>query len=321
MRRLCPTISELNAFHAAAKHLSFTRAARELCVTQGAISRHIGALEAYLGAALFTRRTPGMELTEAGLTYLQATLPAVSQLETATAQLMSQGGSGGALDLSVPPTFATQWLFPRLANFRQKVPQVTLNFVRYQHAHDFAIQHEFDAAIQFGTGTWPNASARYLVGNRICMVCTPQLEAELGLTALSQLENATLLQHVEVPFAWQEWLDAHGGNGLNGLFGPRFSQYSLIIRAALAGFGLAVVPRCLIEDELESGALVEPFATRHESRLGYYLCAPLGRSRLSAFRLFGNWLAHCCEHIDEAAPECDFCAQPGREIPACIRDI
>lgn len=118
MRRLCPTISELNAFHAAAKHLSFTRAARELCVTQGAISRHVGALEGYLGSALFVRRSPGVELTEAGLTYLKATVSAVSQLETATAQLMSQRGSGGALDLSVAPTFATQWLFPRLSTLR-----------------------------------------------------------------------------------------------------------------------------------------------------------------------------------------------------------
>lgn len=321
MRRLCPTISELNAFHAAAKHLSFTRAARELCVTQGAISRHVGALEGYLGSALFVRRSPGVELTEAGLTYLKATVSAVSQLETATAQLMSQRGSGGALDLSVAPTFATQWLFPRLANFQQKVPQVTLNFVRYQQAREFAITHEFDAAIQFGAGTWPDASARYLAGKRVSMVCTPQLRADLGLQALSQLERATLLQHVEVPFAWQEWLEAHDGHGINGLFGPRFSQYSLIIRAAMAGFGIAVVPRCLVEHELESGALIEPFATRHESRLGYYLCAPIGRRHLSAFRLFGDWLAHCCEHTGETTPGCDFCEAPGREIPACIRDI
>lgn len=314
MRRLCPTISEFNAFHAAAKHLSFTRAARELCVTQGAVSRHVAALEAYLGTALFVRRTPGIELTEAGLTFLQTTLPALTQLETATAQLMSQGGAGGALNLSVPPTFATQWLFPRLADFRRTVPQVTLNFVRYQHAHDFAATHEFDAAIQFGTGTWPGASARYLVGRRICMICTPQLRTELGLESPSQLDGATLLQHVEVPFAWQEWLGAHGGDGINGLFGPRFSQYSLIIRAALAGFGVAVVPRCLVEDELRLGTLVEPFATRHESQLGYYLCAPVGRGHLSAIRLFGDWLAHCCEHIDGATPDCNYCGAPEREI-------
>jgi DNA-binding transcriptional LysR family regulator len=202
------------------------------------------------------------------------------------------------------------------------VPQVDLNFVRYQHAHDFAGSHAFDAAIQFGTGAWPNASARYLIGKETCLVCSPGLLAELQLTDVAQLEHATLLQHVEVPFAWQEWLAAHGGQGLNGLFGPRFNQYSLIIRAALAGFGLAVVPKCLIEDELASGALVEPLVEplgqRHQSSEGYYLCAPMGRSNLSAFKLFGAWLQHCCDHPGEGlqrgedgdAAQCMFCHAP-----------
>ncbi|MDB5893682.1 MAG: transcriptional regulator, LysR family [Rhodoferax sp.] len=305
MRRLCPTISELNAFHVAAKHLSFTRAARELCVTQGAISRHVAGLEAYLGTPMFLRRSPGLELTEAGLVYLNATLPAISQLETATAQLMSQGGSGGTLNLSVPPTFATHWLFARLPHFKSHVPQVDLNFVRYQHAHDFAATHAFDAAIQYGTGAWPNASARYLIGKETSLVCSPGLQAELKLNNVAQLEHATLLQHVEVPFAWQEWLDAHHGQALNGLFGPRFNQYSLIIRAAVAGFGLGVVPTCLVEDELASGALVEPLtapaAPRHQSSEGYYLCAPAGHTNLPAFKLFGAWLLQRCEQADRAA--------------------
>lgn len=295
MRRLCPTISELNAFHTAAKYLSFTQAARELCVTQGAISRHIAGLESYLGTPLFVRRSPGLELTGAGLTYRNATLPALSTLETATAQLMSQGGSGGVLNLSVPPTFATHWLFSRLGHFKCTVPQVNLNFVRYQHAHDFTATHEFDAAIQFGTGSWPGASARYLVGKETCLVCSPQLNVDLKLESPLQLEHATLLQHVEVPFGWQEWLKGNGYEHINGMFGPRFNQYSLIIRAAVAGFGLGVVPKCLIEDELNSGALIEPFGKRHQSPLGYYLCAPAGRSNLPAFKLFGAWLHHCCE--------------------------
>ena len=195
MRRLCPTISELNAFHSAAKHQAFTMAARELCVTQSAISRHIAALEDYLGQKLFIRKATGLELTEAGATYLNATRPAMAALESATAQLMSYGGDGGSLNLSVPPTFAAQWLFPRLGHFKRTLPQVSLNFVRYQHAHDFATPHEFDAAIQYGYGNWPSANARYLIGKETSIVCSPQLRDALPLRTPQDLVRATLLQH------------------------------------------------------------------------------------------------------------------------------
>ena len=181
-------------------------AAKDLCVTQSAISRHIASLEDYLGQKLFMRKSAGLELTEAGATYLNATRPAMAALESATAQLMSYGGNGGALNLSVPPTFAAQWLFPRLGHFKRTLPQVTLNFVRYQHAHDFAVPHEFDAAIQFGYGNWPSANARYLIGQETSLVCSPQVRDSLALRSPQDLQRATLLQHIEVPLAWHDWL-------------------------------------------------------------------------------------------------------------------
>ena len=222
MRRLCPTISELNAFHSAAKHLAFTMAARELCVTQSAISRHIAALEDYLGQKLFIRKATGLELTEAGATYLNATRPAMAALESATAQLMSYGGDGGSLNLSVPPTFAAQWLFPRLGHFKRTLPQVSLNFVRYQYAHDFATPHEFDAAIQYGYGSWPSANARNLIGKETSIFCSPQLRDTLPLHTPQDLLRATLLQHIEVPL------------GLARLYGsPRPGHQRQPLRAGL----------------------------------------------------------------------------------------
>ncbi len=297
MKRLCPTISELNAFHTSARHLSFTKAARELCVTQGAISRHVGALESYLGQQLFVRHSPGLELTEAGHTYLKATMPALSMLESATAQLKGQGGQGGALNLSLPPTFVTQWLFPRLGHFKTALPEITLNLVRYVHAQDFSGSTEFDASMHYGNGHWPGADARYVMGRETSIVCSPQLHASLRLQHPSQLKDATLLQHVDVPFTWQEWLRALDCPEPSGLFGPRFYQYSQIIRAAISGYGFGIIPTCLIEDELAAGALVEPFGARHISSCGYYLCAPAARNNLSAFRLFGAWLDHWHEHV------------------------
>ena len=313
MRRLCPTLSELNAFHSAARHLVFTAAARELCVTQGAISRHVAALEDYLGQKLFLRQSTGLELTEAGATYLKATRPAVAALESATAQLMSYGGNGGALNLSVPPTFATQWLFPRLGHLKRTLPQVTLNFVRYAHLHDFEEPDDFDAAIQYGYGDWPSANAHYLIGRETSIVCSPQLRESLQLTQPRDISRATLLQHIEVPLAWQDWLRAYQCDTAGSRFGPGFNQYSLIIRAAISGFGVAICPTCLVEDELQAGSLVEPFGTRYHSPLGYYLCAPTPRTNMSAYKLVSAWLEHCCNHPPAhghagAPSDCSFCA-------------
>ena len=313
MKRLCPTISELNAFHAAAKHLAFTMAAKELCVTQSAISRHIAGLEEYLGQKLFLRKTTGLELTEAGATYLNATRPAMAALESATAQLMSNGGDGGALNLSVPPTFATQWLFPRLGHFKRALPQVTLNFVRYEHAHDFSNPHGFDAAIQYGYGNWPSANARYLIGMETSIVCSRQLRDSLGLHTPDDLARATLLQHIEVPLAWHDWMLAHQCDTSGSRFGPGFNQYSLIIRAAVSGFGVGIVPTCVAEDELQAGSLIEPFGKRYQSAQGYYLCAPTSRTNLSSYKLVSAWLEHCCNHgdpHDKKNAECLFCSTP-----------
>lgn len=293
MRRRCPSISELNAFHAAARHLSFTRAAQELCVTQGAISRHIAALESYLGTQLFVRTPQRLELTQAGQTYRHGTQEALYQLETATTQLMSYRGSGGVLNLSAPPTFVTHWLFPRLGRLRAELPDVSLNFVRYQHVLNFAASHDFDAAIQFGRGQWSGAIARYLIGRETSIVCSPAYQRAQRLRQPGQLHDCTLLQHLEVPEAWAEWLDEQGQTGMEPAIGPRYNQYDLIIRAAISGFGVAIVPTCLVNDELAQGALVEPFRRRYQSSLGYYLCATPQNSELSAFQMFAGWLEQC----------------------------
>lgn len=291
-------------------------------MTQGAISRHIAGLEQFLGTVLFLRRPKGLELTHAGLTYVNATRPAMKQLETATAHLMSHRGTGGVLNLSVSPTFVIQWLFPRLGHFQQSLPDVSLNFVRHEHLHDFSSSYELDAAIQFGTGEWPDAEAEYLTGRETSIVCSPGLRDSLAFTRTEALTRATLLQHVEVPHAWKEWLiDNQVPEDINGLFGPRFNQYSLIIRAAVSSVGVGVVPTCLIEEELRSGALVEPLGRRYTGRDGYYLCATPEKSNLPAFRLFMNWVREQVGAQEQEARElvgrAGSLPRPGRpSIPA-----
>jgi LysR family glycine cleavage system transcriptional activator len=305
MRRLCPTISELNAFHTAAKHASFTLAARELCVTQGAISRHIASLESYVNQQLFVRSPTGLQLTEAGQTYFSATQPCISALELATAQMRARGSTGGTLNMSIPPTFATQWLLPRMGELKRALPHFELNFVRYLHVPNFSGQTEFDAAIVFGEGSWPHAVSHYLTGHEVSLVCSPALRDALHSPA--DVARHTLLQHIEVPDAWPEWMRSHGLETSESRFGPGFTQYALIIRAAEAGFGIGLVPTCMAELELQTGSLVEPFA-RFESVYGYYLSAPASKAKLPALRTLHEWLMHCLQHASTTSQAtCPFC--------------
>ena len=298
MRRLCPSLTELQAFEATARHLNFTRAAVELFVTQGAVSRQVANLEVYLGVAVFTRAHQRLELSEAGLTYLPSVRKALNQLETATAHLMSHRGRGGVLNLSVPPSFAMQWLLPRLTQFKLEQPDVTLNFVRYTHTHNFSQDQELDAAIQFGEGEWPGAASDYLTGKNTISVCAPDLFKNESVVSADKLAQSTLLQHIEVPYAWQDWCNDFDLKDSNGLVGPRFDQYSLIIKAAMSGFGIGLVPACLVEEELASGQLINPFPRPYKARQGYFLCVKEDRGSIPAVNVLRAWLLSSLNEAD-----------------------
>ncbi|MFZ4289177.1 LysR substrate-binding domain-containing protein [Variovorax sp. HJSM1_2] len=310
MRRRCPTISELNAFISSARHLSFSKAAKELFVTQSAISRHIATLESYLGHALFIRGVNGLELTQIGGTYLKLVRPAMHSLEAATSQVMYTAPQSQSLNLSVAPTFAANWLFPRLNAFRAAHPLISINFVRYRTIDNMQVETDCDASIQYGYGDWPSAEATYLAGKETCVVCSPQYRDEQRIGDVEDLKRCVLLQHIELPLSWEDWFAAYVGGYESARFGPGFNLFSMLIQAAATGMGLALIPACLIERELASGELVEPLGRRFESPLGYYLCAPNSQTDLESYRLFGEWLRHESLHAavdtsDGAA--CRYC--------------
>lgn len=281
---------ELQAFDTVARHLNISRAATELHVTQSAVSRQIGSLERFVGIRLFRRLGRRLELTEAGLAYLSKVRAGLSLLESATAELMALRGQGGVINLSVPPTFASQFLIPRLAEFRAQHPDISVNFAPYAHSHDFSRAEGFDAAIQFGEGVWPDARADYVIGREVDVVCAPAWLAGRALRSPADLAQVQLLQHALVPNAWREWFESLQVQGVNALVGPRFDQYSLIVKSAVLGFGAALVPRCLIEDELERGQLVTLFGGPHLGRQGYYLCMPVQSHQLAKLQRFRAWL-------------------------------
>jgi LysR family transcriptional regulator, glycine cleavage system transcriptional activator len=296
VRRLCPSITELQAFDAACRHESFTQAAVEMHCTQGAVSRQIASLEATVGVALFERTKQRLVMTDAGRAYLLSIRPALAQLEAATVQLLSHGGRGGALNIAALPTFGAKWLIPRLPAFQRAHPEVTLNFLPHSQGYDFS-RPELDASIRFGEGVWPGAHADYIAGRDAIMIVAP--DAFVSLPAPSRRKQALtardlprvgLLHHVSVPHAWEEWFASVGLVDVNPHVGPRFDQFTLVIQAVAAGIGAAVVPRCLVEDELRSGRVIAPFAQSVQLSQGYYLCTPDNKAQVPSLVTFKDWL-------------------------------
>ncbi|QRQ86478.1 LysR family transcriptional regulator [Cupriavidus oxalaticus] len=301
MRRMCPSLTELQAFEAAARHNSFTVAARELHVTQGAISKQVRNLEAYLGTELFERVRQRLVLTDAGARYLERIGPSLNELEAATVELMARQGRGGVLHIASMPTLGAKWLIPRLPQFFARHPEVTLEFVPHAQGYDFS-EPDLDAAIRFGDGVWPGSLADYMTGREVLPVCRPGLLAdEPGGVARTPdaLLRYPLLHHTTVPEAWPDWFATLGVTTRQAWSGARFDQFSLLTQAALSGLGIALIPRCLIEEELATGALMVAHPAQVLAKKGYYLCYPEQKQHLPALRTFRAWVM---EGADLARP-------------------
>ncbi|RXZ45620.1 transcriptional regulator GcvA [Crenobacter cavernae] len=290
MRRTLPSLMALQCFDAAVRHLSFTRAAEELNLTQSAVSRQIRALEDFLGRPLFERVKQRLVLTSAGEGYAAAIRDVLDRAEAATLQLMAHGNEGGVLRLAVLPTFGSRWLVPRLGDFSRRHPDVELDLVTQVRPFDFD-KEAVDAAIHFGPALWPGATCHRLMGEVIVPVCAPALLKEwAGLADPRELAGFTLLQHTTRPQAWNEWLHAVGVDDVDGMKGPRFEQIQMVIQAAIAGLGVAVLPRFLVEDELADGRLAVAVNRPVNSQHAYYLVHPATKSDLYPVRAFRDWL-------------------------------
>lgn len=288
MRRLCPSLSDLQAFEVAARQGSFTRAAQELCITQGAVSKQVKSLETFLGVNLFSRTRNGLVLTQAGHSYLNDIRNGLNRIEAASLALMSHRGQGGTLSITCMPTFGAKWLIPRLPDLRKRYPELQLNFLPYRMGYDFD-SPEVDAAIRFGTGAWPNSRADYISGKEVVPACAPGLFST-QLKSASELLAQPLLHHATAQHHWQAWFQSAGHETPRSRDGARYDQYTLLAQAAIAGFGVALMPRCVIEEELAEGKLVIPLDIPFTARDGYYLCYPEHNATLPALQVFRQWL-------------------------------
>jgi LysR family glycine cleavage system transcriptional activator len=288
-----PSLSALAAFEAAARHGSFTRAAEELNLTQGAVSRQVAHLEKVLGVSLFQRVKKRVSLTPAGGAYAEGIRDGLSRLAAATVSAMAFRGAAGVLNLAILPTFGTRWLIPRLSRFIEAHPGITINFATKLVPFDFG-REPIDAAIHFGDPVWPGAVLHRLMGEEVVPVAAPSLVERLGLDAPADMLRAPLLQQSTRPRAWANWLEKQGLPPERALMGPRFEQFAMVSQAAVAGLGLAIVPRFLVEEELRSGVLVVPVDRPVTGTEGYYLVYPETKAALPAIVAFRDWLLGEC---------------------------
>jgi LysR family glycine cleavage system transcriptional activator len=293
MRRKIPSLQALVCFDAAARHQSYTRAAQELALTQGAVSRQLTALEAFVGVALFKRTRHGVSLTERGLDYAAHVATRLQALEQDTQDVMSLQGRESRLHLAAVPTFATRWLIPRLPDLKRQQPELTLHIETRTRPFMFA-DTPFDCALFAGTpeqvSRWAGTQAVKLLDEVVLPVCAPDLmrgASSLHPQAIAQLP---LLQQSTRPDAWRQWFEAQGVNAPAALSGPRFEQFSMTAAAAAHGMGLALVPKLLIEPELARGELVVACDIPLTSAHAYYLVCPELRETTPSTTVFLQWL-------------------------------
>lgn len=289
MKRLQPPIHLLKAFTTTARFGSVSRACEALHLTQSAVSKQISELEQMTGVLLFERIRQRLTLTPAGIRYAEALRPVLAQLEAATLELITSADGGGALHLSTLPTFGAKWLIPRLPQFQAAYPQIALHFVPYVQGYDFS-RADLDCSILFGSGRWPGAVADYIAGREVVLIAPPASAGQKPVCEAKDVAGFTLLQHISVPHAWAHWCRAHDVSGVNTLTGPQLDQFHSLIRAVMAGMGLALVPRCLVRDDIASGAVCAPLDDDYQDEMGYYLCYPESRSHLKPLDSFRQWL-------------------------------
>ena len=296
MARRLPPLNALRAFEAAARHLSFTKAAEELFVTQAAISHQVKALEAALDLQLFRRLNRRLMLTDAGQLYLPALTEAFDAIDTATTRLRADENAG-RLVVSVANSLAAKWLLPRLPRFRERHPEIEVEISAADRLVDFG-RDNVDMAIRYGLGRYPGLRVDPLLEDTIFPVCSPGLLAgPVPLREPGDLRRHSLL-HDEVSGDegpdWPFWLAAVGVTGAWADRGQRYSHSSLVLQAAIDGQGVALGRSTLVALDLEAGRLVQPFGPARPSSYACYVVSPPATAQRPKIKAFRDWL------LDEA---------------------
>jgi LysR family transcriptional regulator, glycine cleavage system transcriptional activator len=285
MPRRLPQLNALKAFEAAARHVSFTRAAEELCVTQGAVSHQVKALESELGIKLFNRDRQKLIITDAGRDYLSVVRDAFDRIAMESERLVQRQGSG-LLTVSTSPDFAAKWLVHRLGRFAEAHPKIDLRVSGTLHHVDFA-REDVDIAVRHGDGHWPGLHVTQLCTEHLFAVCSSALASSLKQP--SDVLKLPLL-HLDDRTAWTEWFTAAGVIGPDVLHGPILNRASMLIDAAADGQGVALARTTLAAWDLIHGRLVRPFPIAVPLSKSYWIVCPKASANLPKLVAFRDWL-------------------------------
>jgi LysR family glycine cleavage system transcriptional activator len=285
-----PPLNALRAFEAAARHLSFKLAADELCVTQGAISRHISKLEDFLGIALFARLHRRVELTSGGATYLKEIQDALIRISHATTTLTARTGEN-TLTIKLPPTSAIWWLVPRLGRFHALYPDIQVQ-VTTSHIPVNFDQEEIDVAVQYSLPAGRGLTTDRLFGEVMVPVCSRELLGKAGgFHEARDVARQMLLHSIRRPTDWRRWLKVAGIADFEIEREIVFENSALTYQGAIEGVGIALAQLAFVANELSSGRLVTPLDIRVYNPEAYYLVFPRHKERLRRVDAFRAWIA------------------------------
>jgi LysR family glycine cleavage system transcriptional activator len=288
MRQRLPPLNALKAFEAAARHESFTRAATELFVTQGAVCHQVKALEQELGLKLFNRERQRLVITEAGRDYLNVVRDAFDRIALGTEQLL-QRQNAGVLTVSTSPDFAAKWLVHRLGHFVDAHPEIDLRVSGSLHHVDFA-REEVDLAVRHGEGDWPGLDAVMLSAEQMFPVCSPKLLSGKRRSSKPADILKFPLIHTGSRDWWAKWLQAAGIDAAAAVHGPVLNRDAIAIDAAIGGQGIALTRTTLAAWDLINGRLVRPFAETLPLSKMYWIVCPKASAAQPKIVTFRDWL-------------------------------
>lgn len=288
MRRKIPSSSALQAFEAAARHGNFARAAEELSLTEGAISRQIARLESFLSCRLFERSGKRVNLNSNGMRYSQQIREILERLDRDSQYLRGLSEKNTSLEIAAIPTFACRWLIPRLSQFRKKHPDITINIT--EKTQPFILTGSgFDAAVHFEHPAWAGMQICHLFQETLIPVCSPNLLTGKDVNLL--INKLPRIHRRQNPEAWEHYIQETGITIDNISSGIYYDLHEMSIAAALAGLGVALVPRIYVEKEIEEGRLVTPWPEAKKVTKTFCLVLPSTTSQNeNALIAFQTWL-------------------------------
>jgi LysR family glycine cleavage system transcriptional activator len=296
MRPYIPSLQSLLAFEAAARHLSFTKAAQDLNLTQTAISHQIKTLEERLGTPLFVRRRNVLALTAAAHEYLRSVNESINLLSMATERIR-KGEAKTILTVTCLPTYAIKCLIPALPEFQSAYPDITLHLAT-SNTFDVFDKNSYDVAIRYGSGHWASMRTDRLHGEEFFPVCAPAVLGQAGrfdtpAAALARMRQLRTYFYSMYQDDWPNWLEAAGLDSVEFAGESVFHLQLTSLEAAVSGLGIAIGRTPLVNADLARGALVEPFQLRVPSSSAYFIASPNNKAKLEKVELFREWALEC----------------------------